>query len=941
MSFDRLFLGTGGHCLHAVRHMLLDRCPASAGELDLSNVLLVLPSGRANRRLQDLLLEHATEQSLVYAPPAFITLGGLPEFFLVPERNRPSRVEEGLAWLQVLETAPAADLDPLLGRGERPSEAIEELAGRIARLTNELSGAGLTFEAVVAHEAVVGTHEERRWDALGRLHRRRNELLESADYESRDASMHRLCAGDGTLDHGGIDTLCFISADLNSQQRYILDQLSESGMDVVAMVHADAADADAFDEHGCVLPAVWTTRPLPVTDEHLRVVNDVDEQVATAIELLGSIDAIETVDDVSIGIPEADLIPSFRRVFPAWGVSLHDPAGRPFAQTSLGRLLTAVELYLERGHAADLAGLLRHPLIERWIDANSDSKGIGASGIVEAYDRLLEETVPLDLATFLPARHKSLHDAIRPLLLQLQPMRHAVESVAERAESLRAVLEAWLTPLLESDACTDADLRAVDQVMDHLADFARADERIAEPVSCAAMIRLLLSVLGTATIRMPGDEHAVEALGWLECHLDDAPVLLLAGFNEGVVPSSINADPFLPNELRRQLGMTDNDKRYARDAFLLEAIIRSGRTTRIIVGRQGPDGTPLRPSRLLLTGDSDATVQRILSISTAPSTAPHVAATDGAIDGFQPCPVPDSIPTPTTMSVTSFRSYLSCPYRFMLGHVLRLRTRDDRPDEIDGGLFGTLAHIVLERYGVLERDGLVDSTDARIVRGELNRLLDELIEERFSASRLPSVHLQLNTLRARLRAYAEVHAEQARAGWRVQHVELSFGHDAPGRAHDYPPARLPGVPDIRLVGKIDRVDFNESLGLHRVIDYKTGDTGKGVVASHCTKKRDRWFDLQMPLYRHLLRSIDIEIEPQGLCYVQLPAKLEDTKLDTPDWADVDLDLADEKAREVATDVLAGRFDPEPSFRASWDAWARVCGTGIIVVEGDGDEEDDA
>ena len=940
MPFERLFLGTGAHCLHAVRDVLVERCAANAGELDLSHLMLALPTGRAGRRLQELVLDHATENSLVYAPPTVVTLGVLSEYFLVPDHPRPTEIEEALAWLRVLNQASATDLDPLLGRGERTPESIEELAQRLARLTRELGGAGLTFADVAVHEAVEGSHEERRWLAMSHLHQQWEGLLDSVGFESRDTQLHRACNGAGTLDHGDITTVCFISADLNHQQRRLLDQLSESGMEVMSMVHADEGDSDAFDAHGCVIPDVWTSRLLPVDDDHLRIVNDVDEQVATAIELLGSLEPIESVDSVSVGIPDGDLIPSFRRVFPAWGVALHDPAGRPLPNTSIGRLLSALEIYLERGHAADLAGLLRHPFIEHWIDDQPGSDGIGTSGVIEAYDRLLEETVPLELATFLPARHKSLHEAIRPLLLQLQPMRHAVESVAERAESLRSLLEAWLTPLLESEMSDDTDLRAIDQVMDRLADFARADARITEPVSCAGMIRQLMSALESCTIRMPEDDNAVEALGWLECHLDDAPVLLLAGFNEGVVPSSINADAFLPNELRRRLGMLDNDRRYARDAFLLEAIIRSGRTTRIIVGRQGPDGDPLRPSRLLLTGDTDATVERILSFSTAPSTAPRSPDAVESENGFQTCPVPVSIPKIHTMSVTSFRDYLACPYRFMLGHVLRLRTRDHRPDEIDGGLFGTLAHLVLERYGTLERDGHVDSTDERIVRGELDRLLNELVEERFSSSRLPSVHMQLSTLRLRLRAYAAVHAEQARAGWRVRHVELSFGDDASGRTHDHPPAKLPGVPGIRLAGKIDRLDYNEELGLHRVIDYKTGDTGKGVIASHCTKDRERWFDLQMPLYRHLLRSIDVEIEPAGLCYVQLPAKIEDTKLDEPKWKDEDLELADEKAREVASNVLSGQFDPDSTFRASWDSWSRICGTGIIEFDGD-DEEDDA
>ena len=59
MGFERLFLGTGNHCLHAVRDAIVSRCPPRSGALALDHVLFALPSGRANRRLQELLLEAA------------------------------------------------------------------------------------------------------------------------------------------------------------------------------------------------------------------------------------------------------------------------------------------------------------------------------------------------------------------------------------------------------------------------------------------------------------------------------------------------------------------------------------------------------------------------------------------------------------------------------------------------------------------------------------------------------------------------------------------------------------------------------------------------------------------------------------------------------------------------------------------------------------------
>src|SRR5690606_26051835 len=65
---------------------------------------------------------------------------------------------------------------------------------------------------------------------------------------------------------------------------------------------------------------------------------------------------------------------------------------------------------------------------------------------------------------------------------------------------------------------------------------------------------------------------AVELLGWLELLWEDAPHLVVAGFNDGRVPEAVVGDPFLPESLRGRLGLKTNAERFARDAYVLQAI---------------------------------------------------------------------------------------------------------------------------------------------------------------------------------------------------------------------------------------------------------------------------------------------------------------------------------------------------------------------------------
>lgn len=929
MSFERVFLGTGSHCLHAVVDILFSRRPPECGEWDLCGVLLLLPSARAIRRLSDLLQEHAAACDCLLVPPEITSLGRLPETFVVPERSWPSMIEGRLSWLQVLRDASTEDVAPLMGRGTESDESIEELAHRLARLSSELGGAGLCFDDIAAHDSITGTFEEHRWVAMGTLQQRRDALLESAGLEDRDTAVLRALRAAQVIDTGEIDLVAFISADLTIQQRGLLEQVAAIGLPVLSLIHADDSHECAFDDQGCVLPEAWVQRALPIDDDMLHIVDGPQEQATAVLDLLGSVEAVSSFDSVSIGVPDADLLPIFQRVLPEWDVPVHDPAGRPVSNTSIGRLFASVEHFLAHGHAADVAPLLRHPIIESWLATFPDA----VADPVEAWDRFLEDTVPLELTTFLPEIHRPIAIAIRPLLQQLQPMRHAVESVANRAELLRALLETWISPSFSE--LTEVDRQALDVIISRLAEFAHADSMIAGSMSVASMMRLLLSSLDTTMVRSKPEPSSLELLGWLDCHLDDSPVLLVSGFNEGIVPFSVNADPFLPNELRRALGMVDNDRRYARDAFLLQAIIDSGRETHLIVGRSTADGDHRTPSRLLMTGEGDETVRRVLQLATAPSCAPIAPDHPTSIDGFVPCPQPAELPSVQRMSVTSFRNYLDCPYRYMLRHVLRLRVRDDRPDELSASVFGTLGHDVLEGLGVLEIEEGRGMTDIGIVKKELDSILDGFVARRFGRSSLPSVHLQLDTLRGRLHAYAHLHVAEALAGWRIVAVEKSFGD---GDDADHPAAVLPGESRIRLVGKIDRIDEHPELG-YRAIDYKTSDTAKGVVKAHYAKKKQQWIDLQLPLYRHLLRSINIEVEPNQLCYVNLPADLADTKLDAAAWVEQDLEQADAEARRVADNVLSGRFDPNPEFRSPWDEWARICGVGIMPPDEDGDAEE--
>jgi RecB family exonuclease len=289
-----------------------------------------------------------------------------------------------------------------------------------------------------------------------------------------------------------------------------------------------------------------------------------------------------------------------------------------------------------------------------------------------------------------------------------------------------------------------------------------------------------------------------------------------------------------------------------------------------------------------------------------------------------PKPAPLARPI-TSMRVTEFRDYLACPYRYYLRHILKLEAIEPG-DELDGAGFGTVTHDVLERFG---KDPIKDSTDADSIRGFLNDHLDQLVAERFGGDAVPAVRVQIEQLRLRLDAFANWQAKWRGQGWRIEHVERSVsGQDAPFDVDGKP---------MYLRGRIDRIDHHERDGTWCVLDYKTGEDGDTPGKTH--GKAGAWKDLQLPLYRHLLRAIGITGDVR-LGYIVLPR--DPTKVGEllADWTADDLASADKAARDVVRGIRAGEFPGPAESARGFDEFAWICQEGRTVPPQEPDEEDE-
>lgn len=941
MGIERVFLGWRHPGLLAVADFLQGRFEA-AGTLDLSGVIVVVPGARAGRRLVEILVLRAEERGLWLRPPEIVTLGGLPERLYEAKRPLAGELTQHLAWVHALHQCDSATLSAFLP-SPPPADDLAgwlDVAEMLGRLHRELAADGLDFGDVAERgAAVTAFRESARWDALARVQHQYLALLD--DLGLWDIQTARRVAVRQREYHTQRQIVLAGTVDLNRVQRQMLDQVAER---VTVLILAPEELAGRFDEHGCLRPEAWEAAEIALREEQIELADDPPDQAAAAVRALAGLGGHYRAEDITLGVPDEHVAPFLALYLGRQGVATRNAAGTPIAQTPAFRLLAGVADYLENRQFAALAALVRHPDMEAHLlrcQVQPD--------YLKALDEYCSNHLPAAVGSedFEPAPEEktlmTMQRAVERLLSGLAgPCRPLVDWGQLILDLLARLLgQRPLDPAAEPDR---KRLAACEALRETVLGWRAIPPWLVPQVSGVQALRLLLHQVQAEAVPPPTLPHAIELLGWLELPLDDAPVLIATGMNEGIVPSAIRGDLFLPNQLRAALGLDDNRRRYARDAYALSLLAASRQHLHLILGRRDAEGNPLFPSRLLLACKPEILAARTLRLfspgaggrqpvplpAQAPKpsevAAPAVIASQGL---WQP-PRPQKLAEPvTSMRVTEFRDYLACPYRYYLRHRLRLAALGDGAGELDGGQFGSLAHAVLAAFGQSEA---ASATDAAIVLAFLEKALQDLSALEFGGDPRPVVRVQLEQLRSRLHAFAHWQAQWAAQGWCIKQVEADVGN-----------CKAPFVVDgqpMYLHGRIDRIDVHRDTGEHIVFDYKTGDKAKKPEEAHRSgRKADKqWVDLQLPLYRHLLPALGVAGEVR-LGYILLPKDPASTGEALAEWTPEELQSADEAAAEVVRKVRREEFwPPQPGPVEGFEELGVICGEGQLAPQVQHEEE---
>jgi ATP-dependent helicase/nuclease subunit B len=965
----RRFVGRGEPLLPVAARLLLQRAPEAERRIDLRDVLVVLPGSRAGRRLAELLLEGAEARGRALLPPEITTVGDLPERFYVRDRPEPDPVLDGLAWRIALDTLTAEERARLTAAppAAGDEEGWDGIARTLRRLHREVAAGGWSFRQVAERCAADGLlfNDEERWRLLARVQDRYREILAAHGRRDREEARWRALAGDEAALHRELWLVGV--TDLPPVARRFLREAHRVAPHTV-VIPAGEEEAEGFDELGTLKPGWWADRDVGVADEAVRVAWGPGDQASAVVEALAELDAGRYApEEVAVGVPDPDVLPFLVERLEAAGAPVRWAGGRPVHRTAPFRLLEALADYLEGREYEAFAALVRHPEVDRALRRQCRP---GVASIPALADRFhaLHLPVRLDRGRLpgggegkgapVQAALSRVRDALDRLLAPMQRSRPLSEWPAALQEILvRIHGDRALDRGREDDRETihvAAAMREILQAMEAL------PPGLDRPVAAHRALRMLLGELRGGTVPAEPDREAVELLGWLELALDDAPVVVVTGVNEPRLPEAITAHPFLPHALRSRLGLLDNPGRWARDFLHLRMVLEGRDHALLVAGRCDSEGNPLRLSRLLLTGPPEAVARRILAFlgDGEAATGPAASGTEagsgreatqqggeepapGEPFRLPPEPVLSASAPPEQIRVTQFRRVLADPYVWALEGVLELDSVDDRAREMDGALFGTLAHAVLEAWG---RSGEAGARDAARVRSVLEAHLDTLARDRFGSRPLPAVRLQLEQLRARLGAFAGWQASWRARGWEIRAVEAA--PESPGV-----PFEVDGVP-VRLRGRIDRVDHHPGSGAWLLLDYKIGDRVSTPDEAHRRGRAGarRWVDLQLPLYLQLAPALRDEegealipraqLDGVGVGFLALPRERSKVCELLADWDPGELREADETAREVIRLLRRNRFEfvPGETRARAGSPLAPLLGMGVMAHGGGGEPE---
>jgi ATP-dependent helicase/nuclease subunit B len=522
--------------------------------------------------------------------------------------------------------------------------------------------------------------------------------------------------------------------------------------------------------------------------------------------------------------PDRGLARRVRAELRRWDIEADDSAGEPLGQTPLGAFLRLVARACRPSAATvDILALLKHPLtaggddraafranaraLERavWRD---DRRQRQARTLADAAALLLAQDHP-ELAAFAAAAG-TLSAPLTQALQDGDVLRPILEAHIRTAEAFATSQETSGAEALWLGDAGEAAAALIAEILD-AADASPPLDGQDYPESFDALIENA-SVRNNQTAGAP-----VQIMGVLEARLAGFDAVVLGGMDEGVWPRPPAADPWFSRAMRREIGLTDPEKRLGLSAHDFAQLLHCPNV--LLTRSQLRDDAPTKPSRWLVRLDAVLAADgATLPLATGQDYYRFLAAAlDPALDapGAEPPNfAPPLAARPRRLSATEIETLILDPYAIYAKRVLGLYplgALDPPPSPADRG---RIVHAAFEAFLKAHSETLPDDVLAAILEAGDQAFVEFADHAEAQAFWRPAFERS-----ARWAAEREI-AHRRSIALAKAHAELT------GEAV----FNAPGGP-FKLTARADRIDIGED-GALAIIDYKTGTPpGKAAIAS--------------------------------------------------------------------------------------------------------------
>lgn len=923
MALTQKYLNWNEALIPQVKQCLLSEIAKEAHLVDLSHLLIIIPTAKSGRHLLEALSTDPTTINKGFLSPKIVT----PIQFLELELDEEKKATDGqcvFTWIEVLGRAKKYSTNAVFPN-TYPFNDNAKLtnARRFHKLRKEIGSEGHDFTSVATTCIKQGIEVE-RWKQLAELEKSyyallsQKNLLDPIELNIQTAEEYQL--------HSSISKIIIVATPDPKPLPLKTLQSLESTTPIEVWINGPEKEG-LFDSWGIPAQKVWEKRSLDFTQWHHEII-----RINNALEIPEKLkENVENapVESIQIGLLDPNLTSPVSNYFSLASIPYYNPEGISLSQSALGKLIISLIRIQEAQNINEFKQLLLNPYFFQYTQSN-----LPIESLINDIDKLFSKHLTYSLKELKKQAEYSQNQNLVKVLDCLETFLYPSSKENHESENFAQWLSKSLNTLIEGHDLieNDSHYKNISDCLNNALDEAIASESLFLKQSLSSRKAILLDILEKHKLYKEREKNAHDLFGWLELLWHDAPHSLICGFNESAVPRSNPVDSFLTENLRKKLGMKTNEGLYANDLYLFEAICQrrqrkeKGKVTLFVPEMDG-EFNPVMPSRMLFQIPEDHLVQMTKRILLSKAEK-QVSQNHQPAWTFNKAPV---CPLPKSFSVTQLKDYLKCPFRFYLKHILKIKIKNYDDREMSPSTFGSLFHKVVAQ---LKGEKLSGSMDEAKFTQDLQEKAERAIHRDFGYNLSFALQIQKENLNDRLSAFARSQIQSLLPNQTVEIIdtEKSF---------------FLTIDAFKITGTIDRIDLIN--GQKRIIDYKTSSTPKTPKSEHLhsanTKKEPKhlpeetyydledknyyWSDLQLPLYCSS-EMVDENAELPELYYYNIPKSAEKTELALwDDFSREDLHAAKESASAILNCIKQGKFwPPNEQIDPRMDEFAELFPDGI-------------